>query len=121
MESGNFHTPSDEVVTRGASAGRGNSTLDFLYLSDGWLCRSSENRVNDFNVLEVYHAIRGNLDISCGQRQRCATRYTPDAEDVNAVSCLVIASVGVTGYDCIERYAPAGTVLSAGAASWPPL
>ena len=61
MESGNFHTPSDEVVTRGASAGRGNSTLDFLYLSDGWLCRSSENRVNDFNVLEVYHAIRGNL------------------------------------------------------------
>jgi hypothetical protein len=59
-----IHTPSDEVVTRGASTGRGNLTLDFLYLSDGWLRDSSENRVNNINILEVYHKIRGNLAVS---------------------------------------------------------
>jgi hypothetical protein len=36
-------------------------TLDFLYLSDGWLRNSSENRANNINALEVYHEIRGNL------------------------------------------------------------
>jgi hypothetical protein len=50
------------VVTRGASVGRSNLTLDFLYLSAGWLRNSSENRVNDIKMLEVYHEIRGNLD-----------------------------------------------------------
>jgi hypothetical protein len=49
------------VVTRGASAGGGNLTLDFLYLSDGWRRNSSENRVNNINILEVYHEIRWNL------------------------------------------------------------
>ena len=29
------HIPSDQVVTRGASAGMGNWTLNFLSLSDG--------------------------------------------------------------------------------------
>jgi hypothetical protein len=52
------------VVTRGASAGGGNLTLDFLYLSDGWLRNSSENRANNINTLEAYHEIRGNLKIS---------------------------------------------------------
>jgi hypothetical protein len=51
------------VVTRGASAGGGNLTLDFLYLSDGWRRNSSENRVNNINILEVYHEIRLNLNI----------------------------------------------------------
>jgi hypothetical protein len=53
-----------EVVTRGVSTGRGNLTLDSLYLSDGRLCNPSENRVNNINMLEVYHKIRGNVAIS---------------------------------------------------------
>src|SRR5215510_9191785 len=52
---------SDYVVTRGASAGRDPLTLDFLYLSDVWLRNSSENRVNNINILEAYHEIRWNL------------------------------------------------------------
>ena len=59
-----FHIPSDYVVTRRASTGRGNVTLDLLYLSDGRLCDSSENSVNNSNMLEVYHEIRGNLVFS---------------------------------------------------------
>ena len=39
-------------------------TLDFLYLSDGWQRNSSENRVNNINMLEVYHEIRLNLKFS---------------------------------------------------------
>src|SRR5262249_32746426 len=53
---------SDLVVTRGASAGRGTLTRALLYLSDGWLRHASENRVNNINILEVYHEIRWNLD-----------------------------------------------------------
>src|SRR5215471_18306125 len=45
-----------------SSAGRGPLTLDFLYLSDVWLRNSSENRVNNINILEAYHEIRWNLD-----------------------------------------------------------
>ena len=46
---------------------QGNLTLDSLYLSDGRLCNSSENRVNNINVLEFYHEIRGNLAFSAMQ------------------------------------------------------
>ena len=56
-----FTAHADLVVTRGVSTGRGNLTLDSLYLSDGRLCNPSENRVNNINMLEVYHKIRGNL------------------------------------------------------------
>src|SRR5262245_46509438 len=56
-----FTAHADLVVTRRASTGRSNLTLDFLYLSDGRPCNSSENRVNNINMLEVYHEIRGNL------------------------------------------------------------
>jgi len=38
-------------------------TLDFLDLSDGRPCNQSENRVNNINMLEVYHEIRGGLEI----------------------------------------------------------
>ena len=47
--------------TRGASAGRGNLTLDLLHLSESSLRTLSENRVNNINTLEAYHEIRGNL------------------------------------------------------------
>src|SRR5262249_20304543 len=57
-----FTAHSDLVVTRRASTGMGNLTLDFLYLSDGRPCNSSENRVNNINMLEIYHEIRGNLE-----------------------------------------------------------
>src|SRR5262249_52445120 len=50
-----------------ASAGRGKLTLDFLYPSDSWLRNSSENLPNNINMLEVYHAIRGNLVFSQAQ------------------------------------------------------
>jgi hypothetical protein len=63
-----FHTPSDYVVTTGASTGRGNLTPDSRYLSDGRLCNSSENRVNNINMLEVYHEIRGNLGFFINRR-----------------------------------------------------
>ena len=53
--------PCNAHVTRGASAGGGNLTLDLLYLSDGWLRHSSENRANNINTIEAYHEIRGNL------------------------------------------------------------
>ena len=36
-------------------------TLDALYLFDGRACRSSENRVSNINMLEIYHEIRWNL------------------------------------------------------------
>jgi nitrile hydratase subunit beta len=62
--SGNSHTPSHYVVTRGASAGRSTLTLDFLDLSDGWLHHLLENCGNNINRLEVYHEIRGNLEMS---------------------------------------------------------
>ena len=42
---------------------QGSLTLDFLYLSDGWLRYSSENCVKNINMLEIYHKIRGNLEI----------------------------------------------------------
>jgi len=32
-----------------------------LYLFAGWLRHSSENRINNINMLEVYHIIRGNV------------------------------------------------------------
>src|SRR5215813_8759977 len=44
--SGFYHTPSHYVVTRGASAGRGNLTLDFLYLSDGYSIQEKDCSTN---------------------------------------------------------------------------
>ena len=53
--------------TRGASTGQGTLTLDALYLSDGWSDgwrrNASENRINNINTIEVYRAIRGNLEM----------------------------------------------------------
>src|SRR5262249_11735064 len=57
-----LHTPSDAVVTRGASTGQGNLTPDFLYLPEGWPRHASENRIKNIKRLEVYHAIRGDLE-----------------------------------------------------------
>jgi hypothetical protein len=45
-----FTAHSHYVVTRGASAGRGTLTLDFLDLSDGWLHHSLENRGNNIKM-----------------------------------------------------------------------
>jgi hypothetical protein len=51
------------VGSRGASTGQGTLTLDALYLSAGWLRNASENRINNINMVEVYHAILGNLEM----------------------------------------------------------
>jgi hypothetical protein len=52
---------------------------DSLYLSDGRLCHSSENPVNNINMVEVYHEIRGNLEKSIGYSGSALT--VPDARD----------------------------------------
>ena len=56
------------MVTRGALTGRGNLTLDSLYLSDGRLYHLSEKRVNNINMLAVYYEIRGKRSCTSSLR-----------------------------------------------------
>ena len=81
-------------------------TLDSLYLSEGRLCHASENRVNNINMLEVYHAIRGNLDFVKQCPRRLGTiatlgRQAPDQpvrvfcqDEVWSWACTYPSSVG---------------------------